>query len=202
MPKNRESSLTSRAQTWGNLPPTLGAAFLFSLLLILSGCATYTVGQEKFSSSSKAMHRLDQVLAEALEGVTPTAHPAHGTALVLVPSRAEIQRHYLQFRGDPSQTRPEHLEYMTTFADKSIRIVAAAITKRQIFDSTSTAPHEGNPESATTECDHLVYLHPEGWFLKNKPDAQATRIPVDPSEIQHFLDSLEQLARGSSASSQ
>ncbi len=178
--------------------------FLFGVMCVgflAGGCAgpSYTIGKEKFSSAEQALQRQSEILAAALDKVTAATQPVHGRALVLLPSDAEIRRHYIRTTGNAALLKADQLDYVGTYVRNDNQCVADAIKKRAIFDSVTIQQHDGNPGmSAFGDSDYLVYRDVDGWFFKGKNDRKAFPIQGD---VNHILDSIEYVAGKSSTTS-
>ena len=176
------------------------AAVITSFLVCLAGCgARYSLGAETFSSSSEALQRQTDLLSRALDGITPSDKPVHGTALVLIPSDVEIQKHYLSHLDTTSHRN--QVDYLITVSKNTYLFTAAAIRKRGIFDSVSVERHNGNPASFPIGThDYLVFADVDGWFIRSQSNPRPLLIPLDTtipdiaSRRFAFLDSLGQQA--------
>jgi hypothetical protein len=163
-------------------------AFLFTtIIMFLGGCTT-------------TLQKQSENLSRALDGITPADDPVHGTALVLLPSDAEIQKNHLNYdefglRNFPrSGISDKMVKYMITMIKNRYQFTADAIRKRSIFDSVSVAYQNGNPASYPVgDNDYLVFVDIDGWFLRARNIPKALLISSDKNKLS--LDSLYEEAK-------
>lgn len=168
---------------------------LFSLLAVYSGCATYQIGGETFSSPEDALWRQSELAAAALEQILPTTQAPDGHALILLPSMFEIEHNFANIRALGSGISEKQVEFLTSGIDKQLVLVANAIKRRRIFDSVTIMRHDGDPGMAPIEgYDCLIFADVDGWSFKARSDKRATRVESDKT-LPSFLDVIERLAR-------
>jgi len=164
-------------------------------VMFIVGCATttYTVGDKKFHSSEEALNEQAKNNAKALDRITPTYDPIHGTLLILLPSDAEIQRNYIRYAGDPSKVSEEQNRFLITFNKNLNQLMVDAIRKRGAFDSVSVAYQNGNPASYPIgEYDYLMFLDVDGYFFRVKGNPKPLKVG---SQNNINFEPLEELAR-------
>lgn len=183
----------------------MSLVFFLLFLVLLAGCgAHYTYGGVSFSSSSEALTRQNEIHSNALNKITPTNNPVHGTALILLPSDVEIHKNYITVSGDGynwSILGKEQIDYVITSTNNYFQYMADAIKKRGLFDSVSIERHNGNPASHPVgNYDYLVFIDVDGWFVRDRNNPRSLLVLVDKSisddtsRTLSFLDSLYQQA--------
>ncbi len=189
-----ESALTPMKRVLWSLP--LAAA------LALAGCASvkYTYGNQTFSSADEALAQQKADLAGILDAVAPVTSPVHGKALVALPSREELRRHYIRTSGNVGQLRPEQLDYVCSILDNDQEMLSHALEKTRLFDQV-TVTRVGDPAVAAIEGnDYLIYRDIDGWFIQN-PKTAPKKVVIDADagsglpRTRSFLSSLEERAR-------
>jgi hypothetical protein len=178
--------------------------FLYFILAIsLLGCgARYKLGDETFGSSSEALQRQTEKLSQILSEIAPTDHPVHGSALILIPSDAEIQKNYIRLGNSAHRMTDEQLDWLITSATNIFQFTPNAIRKRGIFDSVSVERHSGNPAVYPIgDYDFVVFVDVDGWAIKEKATPRPVPIAVDKRKAAGrahtlaFLDTLSEQAR-------
>ncbi len=198
-------------------------AFALFATLFLGACATpkftYPYGNQIFASPDKALAKQAAENSGILAAIAPTSNAVHGTALVVVPSREGVRKHYVRiwlnvrvpqaedFERDTvamamvdircQDILHEDLEYATALLENDQDMLVAAIQRRQLFDQL-TVTHADDPIAvATTDTNFLIFLDVDGWFIKTRKSAPR-RIATDggsaPSlaRTQSFLASIEE----------
>lgn len=175
---------------------------LISIVMFTTGCAHYKVGDKTYHSRSEALKETTKILSYALDGITPTDTPVHGTILVLLPSDDEIhKRYYMNYTGNPSRISEEQIKYAITVIRSHFQFVADAIRKRGIFDSVSVAYQNGNPASFPIgDYDYLVFEDVDGWFLRARDNPkpfllEPLSLALLENKPKQLLDSLQQQAK-------
>jgi hypothetical protein len=92
---------------------------LITIVIFLVGCAN-------------SLQKQTENLSRALDGITPTDDPVHGTALVLLPSDVEIQKNYIDYREFGLGDVPR-----TMITEKNIKWMIAMIKNRFQFTADS-----------------------------------------------------------------
>jgi hypothetical protein len=143
------------------------------LPIVLILIIMFTVGCLR--SLAATGQRQNENLSRALGRIKSTNDPVHGTALILLPSDAEILKHYLYYSlylqpsdaeiqkscisyetRDSSQVErvikigpkgfdQKNLNHHITVAKNNLLFVVEAIRKRGIFNSVAVAYQKGNP---------------------------------------------------------
>jgi hypothetical protein len=184
-------------------------ALFFSLILVahLEGgeSVKYRYGNEMFSSAEQALAKQRADNERVLEAIQPTSTPIHGRALVALPSKEELRKHYNHTRGGmgwggmvlPTQ---EQLDYPCAILEGDHDALCKAVQKRGVFDEVTTVQVNDPAAASIGESDFLIYRDVDGWFVKNRRSApqkiviDASGLPSVPRTIS-FLDSLEERAR-------
>jgi hypothetical protein len=191
--------------------------------LFLGACAapkfTYPYGNQMFPSPDKALAKQAAENSGVLAAITPTSNAVHGTALVVLPSREGLRKHFVRIWLHvrvPQAEDFEHdtlvmatvdlhnqdilhadLEYATALLENDQDMLVAAIRKRQLFDQL-TVTHADDPIAvATSDNNFLIFLDVDGWFIKTRksaPRSLATDGSSAPSlaRTQSFLASIEE----------
>lgn len=179
--------------------PVLYVIVAISLL----GCsARYKMGDETFGSSSEALQKQNEILSHSLDEIEPTDKPVHGTALVLIPSDAEIQKNYINFGNMAYRMNEEQLDWLIKSATNNFQFTPNAIRKRGIFDSVSVERHNGNPAAHPIgDYDFVVFVDVDGWAIRGNATPRPLPIAIDKSkavgraQTLTFLDTLSEQAR-------
>lgn len=159
----------------------------------------YTIGNEEFRSASEALQRQKDLFSNVIKEIKPTQKPVGGTALIAIPSDAEIQNNYI-IHGIKS--RQEQIDFVIAASGNNSLFIANAIAKRRIFDSVSVVKHNGNPASYPIgNSDFIIFNDVDGWFIKGK--SKPLIIPLifeknRPGGVQRtetFLNELNQQAQ-------
>jgi hypothetical protein len=176
--------------------------FLVLVCPLFSGCASYRIGDEHFSSSTAALDRQAELYAGILGQVQPMSSPVGGSALILLPSELEIRRNYIKYGpGTSPEDTNEALKFVVTSTHKNFQFMADAIRKRRLFDSVAVAFQDANPATYPIgEHDFLVFVDIDGWFVTDKGGARPRSVamdrsrPVDLATLSTFLNGLERHA--------
>ncbi len=193
--------------------------------LFLVACAapriTYPYGNQTFPSPDKALAKQAAENSEVLAAITPASDPVRGKALVVLPSREDLRKHYVRiwlhvrvpqaedFEHDTvgsaySDLRTDGVlhddfEYASALLENDQEMLVAALRKRQLFDQL-TVTHANDPIAvAMTDNNFLIFLDVDGWFIRTQRSAPR-RITTDGgsapslSRTQSFLASVEEWA--------
>jgi hypothetical protein len=180
----------------------MSLVFFVLFLVLLAGCgARYKYDGVSFSSSSELLTRQNEINSNALNKITPTNNPVHGTALILLPSDVEIHKNYIKVVGYNGGLEKEQIDCLITSINKYYQYMADAIQKRGLFDSVSIERHNGNPASHPVgNYDYMVFVDVDGMFVRDKNNPRPLFVVVeknvsgDASRTLSFLDSLYQQA--------
>lgn len=172
----------------------------FLFFLILTGCAPYRIGNEKFTSASAALQRQNEIFSHSLAEISPTKQPLRGTLLVLLPSDSEIKRNYIR-HGDNYLSGSQYIDFMLSVSKNNQQFRIDGIRKHGLFDSINEVYHNGNPASydiGTYDC--MLFQDVDGWYVRTKGHQRPLLVldgksPVGDNlsiYINQFVDSLQQ----------
>ena len=196
-PENKSSLGLQAGKKWLCLLAVLLSAAL------LAGCASvkYTYGTQTFSTSGEALAAQRANLDGILAAIQPTSTPVHGKALVALPSRTEVRKHYVHITGNASLLGQEQLDYVCATLEADHEMLANAMQKRGVFDQLTTTQAEDPAAVSIGGNEFLIYCDIDGWFIKT-PKSSPYKVVMDASaapglpRTRAFLDTLEQTARG------
>ncbi len=176
---------------------------LFVVFITFLGCGGhYMIGEETFSSSSKALQWQTENLSSVLNKIMPGGNPVHGTALVIFPSDVEIHNNYINYGNNSFRLGKEQIDFEIIISKNNFQFIANAIRKRGIFESVAVERHNGNPASFPIGYyDYMIFLDVDGWFVKGRDNPRGLPITmekgksVDAPHVLAFLDSICQQAK-------
>jgi hypothetical protein len=179
-------------------------ALFFGLILVahLAGCESvqYRYGNETFSSSEQALAKQKVDNDKVLETIQPTSTPVHGRALIALPSKEELHKHYIHTTGGMVVPSKEQWDYPCSILEGDHDALCKAVQKRGVFDEVTIVQVNDPAAASIGENDFLIYRDVDGWFIKGRKSAPA-KIVMDvdslPSVLRtkSFLDSLKERAQ-------
>lgn len=145
-------------------------ACLALLVAALSGCASFTYNNEKFSSASAAYAAQKTRLESVKDNIAVVSPTIAGTLLVITPSKATIEAVGITRRGSPSQELVDYVAQITaTDAEYMAKHIAASKAFASVEGRVSDYPlKEARKESGRyTAVMYLHMLSPAqvGWYL-------------------------------------
>jgi hypothetical protein len=167
------------------------------LVPLLTACATYRYGGEKFSTAEAALAKQSEHLAKIISDVEPTSSPVHGKALVALPDKVELRRHYVRATKEAGQPQ---IDYILAAVEADHDMMVKVIEKRALFDQVTLVRDDDPPNTTIGDNDFLIFRDIDGWFFKSKRTAPK-RIPFDAgvaagrARMHAFLDTLGDYAR-------
>jgi hypothetical protein len=155
---------------------------LVIVAMLAFGCSNYYwIGDEAFRSKEKALQRADELNSDCLDSITPTKTPVGGSALVVLPSAARIERTGIKIGGSVSE---DIVDFEATAYVKNVQSMADAIKKRSIFDKTDIVSSDAPETSDFNGHNYLVYLYLESpdvfqWYMKSRTAPEPQPLPLD-----------------------
>lgn len=180
------------------------SVLLFGLILVmhLAGCESvkYRYGNETFSSPEQALAKQKADNERILEGIQTTSTPVHGRALIALPSKEELHKHYIHTTGGMVVPSKEQWDYPCSILEGDHDALCKAVQRRGVFDEVTTVQVNDPAAAPLGESDFLIYRDVDGWFIKGRKSAP-TKIVMDASNLpsvprtRGFLDSIEERSR-------
>jgi hypothetical protein len=201
MLRYRQKSAASPVEQPKEIVVKLGAVLLSSIALstlLLTGCASFTYGGQKYSSSQAALEAARQDVRRAVSTVPRRESVAAGSILIYTPSTT-WSRQGVAVTGAAGA---EAVNYVALVLYYGYHGMAESVDRRNLFSSVDIREFDQRDPLANPKYDYLLWLRLDGpnsaqWMISSGKDTSApTAVYTSPisdstDRISHFVESIE-----------